>query len=87
MDEIDERLERWMSATASVAPREGFTARVMAAVEKEGAPGVFMLLPRAARRAMPIAAIAAAAAVVWAVTAVRDADDAAIGSYGSSEVE
>ena len=98
-DEIDERLERLMKATEGVAPREGFSARVMGAVdgsakrdvangvESERAVGLWAFVPRAAKRAVPFAAVAACAAIAWAVFAWRDADDAAIGSIDTAEVE
>ncbi len=87
-DEIDERLERLMKATEGVAPREGFSARVMGAVENERPVGLWAFVPRAAKRAVPFAAVAACAAIAWAVFAWRDADDAAIGSIDNgAEVE
>ncbi len=87
-DEIDERLERLMKKTDAVEPREGFSASVMAAVEKERAVGPWAFVPRAAKRAVPFAAIAACAAIAGAVFAWRDADDAAIGSIDNgAEVE
>ncbi len=72
-DEIDERLERLVQATADVGPRGGFEARVMRAIETD-------FVPRAAKRIVPFAAIVACAAIVWAVVAWRDADDALVTS-------
>jgi hypothetical protein len=86
-DEIDERLARLMAATEGVAPREGFAARVMGAVQSERAVGLWAFLPRAAKRTVPFAAIAACAAIAWAVFATRDADDAVAGSLDTVEVE
>jgi len=80
--DLDELLEK----TKDVGPRNGFSERVMHAVEGERV-GLLTFVPRASKRFVPVAAIAAAAAIVWAVTAVRDADDATATSDDSAEVE
>jgi len=80
--ELDELLEK----TKDVGPRDGFSDRVMRAVEGERV-GLLAFVPRASKRFVPVAAFAAAAAIVWAVTAIRDVDDATASSDDSAEVE
>jgi hypothetical protein len=78
-------LEELLEKTKDVGPRNGFSDRVMRAVEGERI-GLLSFVPRASKRFVPIAAFAAAAAVVWAVTALRDVDDATA-SDDTAEVE
>jgi len=80
--ELDELLEK----TKDVGPRDGFSDRVMRAVDGERV-GLLAFVPRASKRFVPVAAFAAAAAIVWAVTAIRDVDDATATSDDSAEVE
>lgn len=84
-DEIDERLDRLMSATHDVGAAADFTSRVMTTVEREPTGGIWGDLPRAAKIAVPIAAACAAASVVWALFAFRAVDDASLATQVAPE--
>ncbi len=94
-DDFESRLARLADATNDVRPRGDFTARVMQAVEADGASagrsrrasGFFddFLVP--ARRLLPVAALAAALALVWAIKSDHAFDDAAAGADDAVEVE
>ena len=82
-DDMEARLARLGRATDELRPSAGFSARVMAAVEREQAPGLLELLWVSSKRLLPIAAVAAACAVVWAVQSQTTVDDALAVTYGS----
>jgi hypothetical protein len=80
---MEARLDRLGSATDDLRPSAGFSAKVMAAVEREQAPGILEMLWASSKRLVPIAAVAAACAVVWAVENQTTVDDALAVTYGS----
>jgi hypothetical protein len=86
-DEVDAKLSRLANETAALGPSGGFTARVMAAIEREQPLGVVEALWTASRRLLPIAALAAAAAVVWAVESQTTVDDALAVTYGAMDLD
>ena len=86
-EDLDARLARLASATAVIAPRAGFNAKVMAAIDREEPAGIFDALWASSRRLLPIAALAAAVAVVWAVENSGTVDDALAASYGSVDLD
>lgn len=76
-DDIDARLEKLTRATARIAPRADFSARVMRATAGR-APEVSWWgeLPKAGFRLLPVAAIVAALGITWAATNAGAVDDA-----------
>ena len=86
-DELDVRLARLARETAALGASGGFTARVMAAVEREQPLGIVEALWASSRKLLPIAAIAAAAAVVWAVESQSTVDDALAVTYGAMDLD
>jgi hypothetical protein len=83
---MDARLARLAKATEDLNPSAGFTGRVIAAVERESAPGILETLWASSRRLLPIAAVAAACALVWAVENQTTVDDALAVTYGSVDL-
>jgi len=86
-EELDAKLSRLATQTAGLGATAGFTARVMAAIEREQPLGLIEALVTSSRRFLPIAALAAAAAVVWAVESQTTVDDALAVTYGSVELD
>lgn len=86
-EEVDAKLSRLAKETAALGPSGGFTARVMAAVEREQPLGLIEALWMSSRRLLPIAALAAAAAVVWAVESQTSVDDALAVTYGAMDLD
>jgi len=86
-EDVDMRLARLARATLVLGPSGGFTARVMAAVEREHPLGLIDALWTSSRRLLPIAALAAAVAVVWAVESQTTVDDALAVTYGSVDLD
>jgi hypothetical protein len=82
-EDIDQRLVRLSGATEGLRPSAGFSARVMLAIDAQGAPGIFEAAWFSARRLVPVAAIAAALAVVWAVQVDGTVDDELATTYAS----
>ncbi|HVW26825.1 MAG TPA: hypothetical protein VHC69_15760 [Polyangiaceae bacterium] len=85
--ELDSTLSRLARQTATLGPRAGFAAKVMAAIEREQPLGIIEALWTSSRRFLPIAAIAAAAAVVWAIESQTTVDDALAVTYGSVDLD
>lgn len=86
-EEVDAKLSRLSKRTAALGPSGGFTARVMAAIEREQPLGLIEALWTSSRRLLPIAALAAAAAVVWAVESQTSVDDALAVTYGAMDLD
>jgi hypothetical protein len=86
-EEVDAKLSRLAKETAALLPTGGFTARVMAALEREQPLGLIEALWTSSRRLLPIAALAAAAAVVWAVESQTSVDDALAVTYGAMDLD
>jgi hypothetical protein len=86
-EEIDAKLSRLAKETAAIRPSGGFTAKVMAAIEREHPLGLVEALWTSSRRLLPIAALAAAAAVVWAVESQTSVDDALAVTYGAMDLD
>ena len=82
-DDMEARLARLGRATDDLRPSAAFSAKVMAAIDREQTPGVLPTLWISARRLLPIAAVAAACAVAWAVENQTTVDDALAVTYGS----
>ncbi|HEX7602342.1 MAG TPA: hypothetical protein VF316_12085 [Polyangiaceae bacterium] len=76
-DDIDARLEKLTRATARIAPRADFSARVMRATA-DRAPEISWWgeLPKAGFRLLPVAALVAALGITWAATNAGAVDDA-----------
>jgi hypothetical protein len=74
-EDIDARLERLASATNDVAPRAGFSGRVMARIGEEQL-GTLFALRVPARRFLPFGMLAAALAMVWAVSVTSQVNEA-----------
>ena len=86
-EDIEQRLLRLSGETNALRPSPGFSARVMAAIERERAPSFLESTWFSARRMLPVAAIAAAMAVVWAVQVDGAVDDELATSYASVSLE
>jgi hypothetical protein len=86
-EELDAKLSRLAMETNPLGPSGGFTARVMAAIEREQPLGLVEALWASSRRFLPIAALAAAAAVVWAVESQTSVDDALAVTYGAMDID
>jgi hypothetical protein len=86
-EEVDAKLSRLAKETAALGPSGGFTAKVMAAIEREQPLGLVEALWASSRRLLPIAALAAAAAVVWAVESQTSVDDALAVTYGAMDLD
>lgn len=86
-EDIEQRLARLSGATDALRPSAGFSARVMLAIDSEGAPSFLEAAWFSARRLVPVAAIAAALAVVWAVQVDNSVDDELATSYAAVELE
>lgn len=83
---MEARLVHLGRATEDLRPSAGFSARVMAAIEREQTPGILETLWVSSKRLLPIAAVAAACAVVWAVANQTTVDDALAVTYGSVDL-
>jgi len=83
---MEARLARLGRATDDLRPSAGFSAKVMAAIEREQTPGVLETLWVSSKRLLPIAALAAACAMVWAVENQTTVDDALAVTYGSVDL-
>ncbi len=88
-EDMDARLARLAKATEGVAPRAGFSARVMGAVgaAKPAETSWLADLPRTAWRLLPVAALAAVLGVTWAVHSAHTFDDALASSYDAVELD
>ncbi|HTM45322.1 MAG TPA: hypothetical protein VL137_10230 [Polyangiaceae bacterium] len=85
-DDFDLELERLKAATAKVTARPDFSARVMAAVDREHnavSIGLLEQLGPSARRVLPWFATIAAVIVLWATQVQPDADDQFTVDYGA----
>jgi len=74
-EDIDARLARLATATQGVAPRAGFSGRVMARIGEEQL-GSLLALRTPARRFLPFGMLAAALAMVWAVSVTSQVNEA-----------
>lgn len=86
-NEIEERLSRLQRETRDIAPRPGFSARVMLAVHADSAVGGLLGMSRVARRVLPVALLMAVGAVSCAVESESSAEEALAVSYAGLELE
>jgi hypothetical protein len=86
-EDLEARLARLARETEALGPKPGFSAKVMAAIDREEPGGFVDALWASSRRLLPIAALAAAVAVVWAVENRGTFDDALAVSYGSVDFD
>ncbi len=88
-DHDRDHLDDLLAATARVAPRADFTARVVDAVQVQGSDpnlGFFAQLPRVAKRVVPAFVLVAAAGAVWAYRATQSEDEAALGGTPAEQI-
>jgi TRAP-type uncharacterized transport system fused permease subunit len=86
-EDVHARFARLANATEGLRPRAGFSARVMAAIEREQPLGFIDALWASSRKFLPIAALAAAVSVVWAVESMTTVDDALAATYGAVDLD
>ena len=86
-EDLDERLARLASETASLRPSREFCERTMLAVQADAALSFRFGLSRGARRFVPVALAFALGAVSWAVASEREATQSIATSFGSLELE
>jgi len=86
-EDHDTRLARLRRTTEALRARPGFDARILGALEREGASGWLLHVLRPARIVMPVVVMAAALALICAARAGREVDRALAESYDRVELE
>lgn len=86
-DDTDERLIRLGRATEGIAPRPGFSARVMGSLVAESRSGWLDTVRVASRRVLPAAALAAVVALALAARSQASLDETLAASYGMVDVD